>query len=45
MIELQALVVRQYDEGSPDRSYAHAIVAGIDKYPRKVGFYAAWNII
>merc|ERR1712200_143211 len=32
----KALIVKNYDEGSQDRPYGHALVAGIDKYPRKV---------
>uniref|UniRef100_A0A914CUJ8 60S ribosomal protein L27 n=1 Tax=Acrobeloides nanus TaxID=290746 RepID=A0A914CUJ8_9BILA len=32
----KAVVLRQFDEGSSDRPYGHALVAGIDKYPRKV---------
>ena len=27
---------QNYDEGSPDKPYGHALVAGIDRYPRKV---------
>merc|ERR1711962_775113 len=32
----KAIIVKQYDEGTQDRPYGHALVAGIDKYPRKV---------
>uniref|UniRef100_A0A0K0DGQ1 60S ribosomal protein L27 n=1 Tax=Angiostrongylus cantonensis TaxID=6313 RepID=A0A0K0DGQ1_ANGCA len=32
----KALVVKAHDEGGADRSYPHAIIAGIDKYPLKV---------
>ncbi|CAI4224315.1 unnamed protein product [Auanema sp. JU1783] len=32
----KALVVKAHDEGSTDRPYPHAIIAGIDKYPLKV---------
>jgi len=32
----KAIIVKQYDEGSPDKPYGHALVAGIDRYPRKV---------
>ncbi|CAD5210076.1 unnamed protein product [Bursaphelenchus xylophilus] len=32
----KAVVVKSYEEGSNDRPYGHALVAGIDKYPRKV---------
>lgn len=32
----KAVVVKNYDEGSTDRQYSHALVAGIDKYPLKV---------
>jgi len=32
----KAVVVKTYDEGSQDRPYAHCLVAGVDRYPRKV---------
>merc|ERR1712173_181295 len=32
----KAIIVKNYDEGSPDKPYGHALVAGIDRYPRKV---------
>ncbi|KAK1948352.1 60S ribosomal protein L27 [Phytophthora citrophthora] len=32
----KAIVVKTYDEGHADRKFGHAIVAGIDRYPRKV---------
>lgn len=32
----KALVVKAQDEGGADRTYPHAIIAGIDKYPLKV---------
>jgi len=32
----KAIVVKTFDDGSSDRPYAHALVAGIDRYPRKV---------
>lgn len=32
----KVVVVKQSDEGTKDRPYPHALVAGIDKYPRKV---------
>uniref|UniRef100_A0A914W918 60S ribosomal protein L27 n=2 Tax=Plectus sambesii TaxID=2011161 RepID=A0A914W918_9BILA len=32
----KAVVVKNYDDGATDRAYSHALVAGIDKYPRKV---------
>ncbi|XP_969072.1 large ribosomal subunit protein eL27 [Tribolium castaneum] len=32
----KAIVVKNNDEGSGDKQYGHAIVAGIDRYPRKV---------
>lgn len=28
----KALVVKNYDEGSSDKGYGHALVAGIDRY-------------
>lgn len=32
----KAVVVKAYEEGSGDRKFSHAIVAGIDRYPRKI---------
>merc|ERR1712141_143569 len=32
----KAIIVKNYDEGSADKPYGHALVAGIDRYPRKV---------
>merc|ERR1719427_899914 len=30
------MIVKQNDDGTNDRPYGHAVVAGIDRYPRKV---------
>ncbi|KZC09690.1 PREDICTED: 60S ribosomal protein L27 [Dufourea novaeangliae] len=32
----KAIVIRNYDDGTTDKQYGHALVAGIDRYPRKV---------
>merc|ERR1711990_872100 len=32
----KAVVVKETNEGTQDRMYGHALVAGIDRYPRKV---------
>ncbi|MFH4984707.1 hypothetical protein AB6A40_011416 [Gnathostoma spinigerum] len=32
----KAVVVKTYDDGAPDRAYGHCLVAGINRYPRKV---------
>ncbi|VDP11058.1 unnamed protein product [Soboliphyme baturini] len=32
----KGIVVKNYDEGTADRPYGHALVVGIDRYPRKV---------
>ena len=32
----EAIIVKNYDDGTQDRPYGHALVAGIDKYPLKV---------
>ncbi|KAL5006569.1 hypothetical protein ScPMuIL_015375 [Solemya velum] len=32
----KAIIVKNYDEGTQDKQYGHALVAGIDRYPRKV---------
>jgi len=32
----KAIVLKNNDDGSADRPYGHAVVAGIDRYPRKI---------
>jgi len=32
----KAVIVKTFDEGTPDRPYGHCLVAGIQKYPLKV---------
>merc|ERR1712121_567620 len=32
----KAVIVKNYDEGSSEKPHGHALVAGIDRYPRKV---------
>ncbi|KFM83405.1 60S ribosomal protein L27-like [Stegodyphus dumicola] len=32
----KAVVVKNNDEGTADKPYGHALIAGIDRYPRKV---------
>jgi large subunit ribosomal protein L27e len=32
----KAIIVKNSDDGTTDRPYGHALVAGIEKYPRKV---------
>mmetsp|Transcript_3688 Transcript_3688/g.7891 ORF Transcript_3688/g.7891 Transcript_3688/m.7891 type:complete len:157 (-) Transcript_3688:76-546(-) len=32
----KAIIVKAYDEGSKERPFPHALVAGIDRYPLKV---------
>merc|ERR1711974_66660 len=32
----KAVIVKSYEEGTANRAYGHCIVAGIDRYPRKV---------
>lgn len=32
----KVVVIKQVDEGTNERRYPHAIVAGIERYPRKV---------
>lgn len=32
----QVIVIKQYDEGTKERSYGHVVVAGIERYPLKV---------
>ncbi|KAI0030233.1 ribosomal L27e protein family-domain-containing protein, partial [Vararia minispora EC-137] len=32
----KVVVIKQHDEGTKERPYPHAVVAGIERYPRKV---------
>ncbi|XP_038934108.1 large ribosomal subunit protein eL27-like [Rattus norvegicus] len=32
----KAVIMKDIDDGTSDRTYSHALVAGIDHYPRKV---------
>ena len=32
----KAIIVKNYDDGTSEKPYGHALVAGIDRYPRKV---------
>merc|ERR1712093_200020 len=32
----KAVILKQSDEGTKERPYPHAIVAGVDRYPRKI---------
>lgn len=32
----KAIIIKNYDDGTADKQYGHALVAGIDRYPRKV---------
>ena len=32
----KAVIVKNFDEGSENRKYGHAVIAGIDRYPLKV---------
>merc|ERR1712244_148069 len=32
----KAVIVKNYDDGTGEKPYGHALVAGIDRYPRKV---------
>jgi len=32
----KAVIVKNFDDGSKDRPYGHALVAGVDRYPLKV---------
>ncbi|XP_066109235.1 large ribosomal subunit protein eL27-like [Saccopteryx bilineata] len=32
----KAIIMKNIDDGTSDRPYSHALVAGIDRYPRKV---------
>jgi large subunit ribosomal protein L27e len=33
----KAIIVKNYDEGTSEKPYGHALVAGVDRYPRKEG--------
>lgn len=32
----KAIVMKTFDEGTADKQFGHALVAGIDRYPRRV---------
>lgn len=32
----KGIVIKNNDDGTSDKPYGHAVVAGIDRYPRKV---------
>ncbi|KAI8049208.1 ribosomal L27e protein family-domain-containing protein [Syncephalis plumigaleata] len=32
----KVVIVKNYDEGTKDRAYGHALVVGIDRYPRRI---------
>ncbi|KAG5863620.1 hypothetical protein JTB14_026802 [Gonioctena quinquepunctata] len=32
----KAIVIKNYDDGTSDKPYGHALIAGIDRYPRKI---------
>lgn len=32
----KAVVIRTFDDGAKDRKFGHALIAGIDRAPRKV---------
>ncbi|EEB13779.1 60S ribosomal protein L27e, putative [Pediculus humanus corporis] len=32
----KAIILRNYDDGTSAKQYGHALVAGIDRYPKKV---------
>ena len=32
----KVVVIQQHDDGTKDRPYPHAVVAGVERYPRKV---------
>ena len=38
----KAVIVKNFDDGTNSRPYGHALVAGIDKYPRKVRFFLSF---
>lgn len=32
----KAIIVKNFDDGTTEKPYGHALVAGVDRYPRKV---------
>lgn len=32
----KAIIVKTYDDGTADKQFGHALVAGVDRYPRKI---------
>jgi len=37
----KAVIVKNHDDGTSTRPYGHALVVGLQKEPRKVGFYGS----
>lgn len=32
----KAIIVKTYDDGTADKQFGHALVAGVDRYPKKI---------
>lgn len=32
----KAVIIKNFDDGTSDKQYGHALVAGIDRYPRNI---------
>ncbi|KAJ1680021.1 60S ribosomal protein L27B, partial [Spiromyces aspiralis] len=32
----KAVIIKNFDEGTSERPYGHALIAGVDRYPKKV---------
>lgn len=32
----KAIILKTFDDGTPDKQFGHALVAGIDRYPKRV---------
>lgn len=32
----KAIIMKTFDDGTPDKQFGHALVAGIDRYPKRV---------
>lgn len=40
----KAIVVKTYDDGTPNREFSHCLVAGIERAPRRVCNYTLYYI-
>ena len=42
---LQCSLFQNYDDGTSDKPYGHALVAGIERYPKKVTIFYKLQVV